>query len=233
MKKNICIAVIFLLISGFAWGQNSFSRGEELFMNNKPEEALKYLESAVVEDPAFVKAYLYLGIVYIQLKRPDDTITIYKKILPRAGSDTALIAYNLGNAYFIKGQIAVAQQYYSQAIDIDGTFASAYLNRANSLIRSGGAPNDAVPDYRQFLALEPQSPKKQQIERLITFIQEEHAAEERRRILAEELARQEEERRRQLLDDVAASLQAASTETRGVSAGAEDVLGYEGEFELE
>jgi tetratricopeptide (TPR) repeat protein len=214
------------------WGQNSFSYGEELFMNNKPNDALKFLEAAVVEDPAFVKAYLYLGIVYMQLRRADDAIAIYRKILPRAGNDTALIAYNLGNAYFVKGQVNFAQQYYSQAIDMDGNFASAYLNRANTFIRSG-ALNDAIPDYRQFLMLEPQSPKKAQIERLITFIQDEMAAEERRRILAEEMARQEEERRRQFLNDVAASLQAASTDTQGVSAGAEDVLGYEGEFELE
>jgi tetratricopeptide (TPR) repeat protein len=232
MKKKLFVSVIFLLIYGGVWGQNSFSRGEELFMNNKPDEALKYLEAAVVEDTAFVKAHLYLGIVYMQLNRTDDAITIYKRILPRAGNDTALVAYNLGNAYFVKGQAASARQYYSQAIDMDGTFASAYLNRANSLIRSG-ALNDAIPDYQQFLTLDPQSPKKSQIERLITFIRDETAAEEQRKKLAEELARQEEERRRQLLDDVAASLQAASTETQGVSAGAEDVLGYEGEFELE
>ncbi|MDR2095695.1 MAG: tetratricopeptide repeat protein [Treponema sp.] len=232
MKKILFMFVVFLLVYGSVRAQNSFSYGEELFMNNKPDEALKYLEAAVVEDPAFVKAHLYLGIVYIQLRRLDDAITIYKRILPRAGNDTALIAYNLGNAYFIKGQPAFAQQFYSQAIDMDGTFASAYLNRANSLIRSG-AVGEAVPDYQQFLMLEPQSPKKPQIERLITFIRDEIAAEEQRKQLAEELARQEEERRRQLLDDITASLQAASTESQGVSAGSEDVLGYEGEFELE
>jgi tetratricopeptide (TPR) repeat protein len=201
-------------------------------MANKPEEAALFLESSITEDPAFVKAHLYLGIVYQQLKRPDDAITVFRKILPRAGNDTALIAYNLGNVYYSKGSTELARQYYTQAIETDSGFSSAYLNRANTLIRNG-ALDGAIPDYEYFLRLEPGSPKRSQIEKLITFIRAEFAAEEARKILAEERVRQEEERRRQLLEDVAASLLATSAEGQGLSAGSEGVLGYDDAFVLE
>jgi tetratricopeptide (TPR) repeat protein len=230
---HVLIAVfLFLTFPPASEAQTAFARGEELFMRNKPGEALEFLEAAAAEDPAHVQAFLYLGIAYQQLDRPDDAIAAYRKILPRAGAETARVAYNLGNVYFAKGNASFARQYYSQAIDADSAYASAYLNRANALIKTGDL-REAITDYESYLTLEPQSAKRPQIEKLIAFIQEEFAAEERRRILAEEAARQEAERKQRLLDEVSASLQAAAGESEGLSAGTEDVQGYEGEFELE
>jgi tetratricopeptide (TPR) repeat protein len=227
-------SLVFLVLwsSGVLEAQNVFARGEELFMQNRPGEALEFLEAAAAGDPAHVQAFLYLGIAYQQLGRLDDAIAAYRKILPRAGAETARVAYNLGNVYFAKGNASFARQYYSQAIDADSAYAPAYLNRANALIKTGEL-REAITDYESYLTLEPRSPKRPQIEKLITFILDEFAAEERRRILAEEAARQEAERKQRLLDEVSASLQAAAEESKGLSAGTEDVQGYEGEFELE
>jgi tetratricopeptide (TPR) repeat protein len=228
------LSLIFLIfaLSRAAEAQNAFARGEDLFMRNRPGEALEFLEAAAAEDPAHVQAFLYLGIAYQQLDRLDDAIAAYRKILPRAGADTARVAYNLGNAYFAKGNAAFARQYYTQAVEADPSYASAYLNRANTLIKTGDL-QEAIGDYESYLALEPRSAKRPQIEKLIAFIRDEFAAEERRRILAEEAARQEAERKQRLLDEVSASLQAAAEESKGLSAGTEEVQGYEGEFELE
>jgi tetratricopeptide (TPR) repeat protein len=223
---------LFLSAAALMGAQNAFSRGEEFFLQNKPQEALEFLEAAAAEDPAHVQAFLYLGIVYQQLDRVDDAIAAYRKILPRGGADTARIAYNLGNAYFAKGSASFARQYYTQAIEADSSYASAYLNRANTLVKTGEL-KEAVSDYESFLTLEPRSPKRPQIEKLISFIRDEFAAEERRQILAEETARQEAERRQRLLDEVSASLQSAAEASKGISAGSEEIEGYDSEFELE
>ena len=230
-------------------------------MQNKPQDALRYLEAAVSEDPAHVQAFICLGIVYLQVNRVDDAIATYKKILPRGGSETARIAFNLGNAYYVKGDPAQAIQFYTQAIDIDSSYASAYLNRANSAVKSGNLPG-ALEDYETYLEKEPGTPKREQVVKLMAFIREEFAAVERRRIMAEEAARAAEmariraeeaarveaerrrieaeeaarveaERRRRLLQEVSESLQAAAEDSRGLSAGAEDVQDYDSEFELE
>jgi tetratricopeptide (TPR) repeat protein len=221
-----------LLAGRFLYAQDAFSMGEELFMQNKAAEALPLLEAASLEDPANIKSSLYLGIIYLQLDRIDDAIAVYLKILPVGGEETPRIAFNLGNAYYTRGDTGTAERCYTQAIEADPAYAPAYLNRANTLVRAG-TPRDAIPDYRQYLSLEPASLKRPQIERLIGFITEEAAAEERRRVLAEAQARAEEERRRRLLEEVSASLQAAAEDSRGISSGSEDVLNYEGEFELE
>jgi len=201
-------------------------------MQNRPQEALAFLESAVYEDPAHIQAFLYLGIAYLQINRVDDAIATYKKALPRGGTESARIAYNLGNAHFMKGDPALARQYYTLAIESDPEYSSAYLNRANALIRSGDL-RDALTDYEVFLSLDPGSPKREQVVRLMAFVRAEFAAEERRRVMAEEAAIAEADRRRRLLAEVTESLQAVAEGSKGLSAGSEDVQDYDSEFELE
>jgi tetratricopeptide (TPR) repeat protein len=231
LRRLFALLPLFFLAGGLD-AQSAFKTGEGFFLNDKPADALSHLERAVEEDPAHVTALLYLGMAYMQLDRIDEAIAVYLKALPRGGAETARIAYNLGNAYYVKGNTASAGQYYTQAIETDPAYASAYLNRANSLVKSG-ALQDALSDYERYLSLEPRSGKRPQIERLITFIREEFAAEERRRIMAEEAARAEAERRQRLLEEVSASLQAAAENSKSLSSGTEEVEGYEGEFELE
>jgi tetratricopeptide (TPR) repeat protein len=209
-----------------------FQRGEELFLRNRPAEAVGFLEKTAAAEPSNIPAALYLAMAYEQLGRADNAIAVYKRILPTGGAYTALIAYNLANAYYAKGTAVFAEQFYTRAIEADPGYASAYLNRANTRIKTG-ALKDAIPDYELYLTLEPASPKRPRIERLISLIREEEAAVERRRLAAEAAALAEEERRRQLIDEVSASLQAAAEETQGFTAGSEDITGYEGEFELE
>jgi tetratricopeptide (TPR) repeat protein len=219
-------------------------------MANRPQEALGFLEAAISQDPARIRAYLYLGIVYQQLDRADDAVAVYRRALPRAGDETSRVAFNLGNIYFRLGNAEYADEFYTQAIGADNAYGPAYLNRANLRIKTGELAG-ALEDYGLYLSLEPRSPKRAQIEQLCTLIRAEFAAEERRRIMAEEeaerqrqraeaeaerqriLAEEAEARRQALLRELSASLQSAAEETRGASAGSEDVQGYDGEFELE
>jgi tetratricopeptide (TPR) repeat protein len=232
VKKTILPLVLFLTALGWVYGQSSFSQGEELFLRNKPQDALTFLESAVAENPGNTRAYLYLGVAYQQLNRLDEAIVVYRRVLPQAGEDTARIAYNLGNVYYTKGNISQAEDFYTQALGADPVYASAYLNRANTKIQRS-ALQEAIADYELYLSLDPNSPKKDRIVQLISYIRSEFAARERERILAEARAAAEAERKRRILEEAAASLQSAADEATGLSSGSEEVLGYDDEFELE
>lgn len=216
------------LAQGFA--QDAFTQGEEFFLQDKPQEAIAFLERVLAENPSNVRAALYLGISYQQLDRLDEAIAVFLKILPRGGDETARIAFNLGNAYYSKGSVKYADQYYTRAIEADPAYASAYLNRANVLIRSGSL-QEAASDYEQYLALEPRSPKRSRIEQLLGYIKEGFAAEEGRGIEAEPAAG--DGREQGLLDETADSLQAAEEETTGLSTGGEDVSGHDEQIETE
>jgi len=231
MKKVIFI-ISLLLITVFCYGQNNFSKGEELFMQNKPAEAVIYLESAVAGDPSSAITCLYLGIVYEQLNRTEEAIAIYRRILPSAGNLAANVANNLGNVYFQRGNTDEAERFYTQAIGFNSAFSRAYLGRANTGIKAGKLQN-AVSDYEQYLALEPQSSQRTSIENLVNLIRAEFTAAETRRLLAEEEERRIAEEKQRLLDSVYASLSSAADQSQGISSGAEGVEGYEGEFVLE
>jgi tetratricopeptide (TPR) repeat protein len=233
LGKRAAAALCFLsLVPGFLYGQSSFAQGEELFLHNKPQEALVYLESAVAENPEQVRAYLYLGVAYQQLNRLDEAVVVYNRALPIAGEDKALIAFNLGNAYYAQGNIAKAEELYSLALEENPGNAAAYLNRGNARL-TRQALQDAVYDYEAYLNLEPGSAKRGKIEQLMSTIRADFAAAERERIQAEARAAAEADRKRRILEEAASSLQSAAEDTRGLSSGSEGGLGYEGEFELE
>ncbi|MCL2264784.1 MAG: tetratricopeptide repeat protein [Treponema sp.] len=232
MLKKIFYAVILMFLAVFCFAQSNFSRGEDLLMRNQPIQALEFLARAMADDASNVKTFLYVGIAYEQLGRIDEAIAVYRRALPIAGNLSAIVAGNLGNVYFMRGNIDVAEQYYSQAINFNSVYSSAYLGRANTRIRAGNFYN-AIIDYEQYLALEPNSSKREGIQRMVDLIRTEYAAEEMRKIIAEEEQRRLAEERKQLLDAVSASLQSAADASKGISFGTESVEGYDGKFELE
>ena len=232
MMKKIIIINVFLLLAAFSWAQSNFTRGQDMFMQNNPTQALSFLERAIAEDPSNVTAYLYLGIVYEQLGRMEEAIAIYRRILPTAGSLSANVANNLGNVYYQRGNIDEAESYYTQAIGFDSVYSSAYLGRANTRLMAGNLLN-AIPDYERYLLLYPTSPQRSNIEELINLIMSQAAAEEMRRIIAEEEAVRVAEERQRLLDSVSASLQSAADYSQSISSGADSVELYDGIFVLD
>lgn len=66
---NILAVFIFAVSLVMAQeGGGNFSKAEDTFLRNKPEEAIPLLEKVVSEDPANIKAAQYLGIAYQQVK---------------------------------------------------------------------------------------------------------------------------------------------------------------------
>jgi len=232
MTKKITMIFVLLFFAGFCYGQSNFAKGEELFMQNQPAQAEGFLLRAIPDDPSNPVTYIYLGIVYEQLGRVEEAITIYRKILPAAGRFSASVANNLGNVYFLRGNAETAEQYYTQAIGYDFGYPNAYLGRANTRIKTGNLQN-AVSDYEQYLRLEPRSSQRVNIEQLINLIRMEAATAEMRKLMAEEEARRLAEDRQRLLDSVSASLHSAADSSKSISSGAENVENYEGEFVLE
>ncbi|MDR0316033.1 MAG: tetratricopeptide repeat protein [Treponema sp.] len=175
MKIPYFTALIFFLAVVTGFSQTNFSQGEELFLWNRTAEAAVYLERAVAEDPGNARAFLYLGISYEHLNRPDDAIAVYQRILDQAGELTVYVANNLGNVHFSRGNSREAERYYTRAIEADSSFPSAWLGRANTRLKTFSLET-AANDYEQYLSLEPDSPQGDEIQRLIELIRAELAA---------------------------------------------------------
>ncbi|MNQ06901.1 Tetratricopeptide repeat protein [compost metagenome] len=77
--KNI--VYIFLLITQVFFAQNGFETGNELYLNNKYEEAIKAYESVLETSKHSVELYFNLGNCYYKLNKVAPSIYYYEKAL--------------------------------------------------------------------------------------------------------------------------------------------------------
>ena len=140
---------------------------------------------------------------------------MFKRGLNVADRHLDLFYFNLGNNHFRRREYALAEQMYNNALEANGRLAEAYLNRANARLELETYPT-AREDYITYLRVDPMSPQRPNIEKLIALLGDILAQQER--LQQEELARQ-----KALLDEVLNSLRTASEDTRNLSAGSEGI----------
>jgi tetratricopeptide (TPR) repeat protein len=205
----------FLVLPGILHASSLVDEGERLILDNKLREASVILEQALKQDPGEEKVYLYLGVIYEQLGESSRAVAVMTRGLDVAGDAKPLLCFNIGNNLFGQGDYPRADEMYSRAISLDVTLADAYLNRANTRLRTAQYP-EAVADYIVYLRLEPASPQRQEIERVIAALKDILAEEERAR--QDALAKQ-----KALMDDVLNALRNASSDAKNVGASSEKV----------
>jgi tetratricopeptide (TPR) repeat protein len=182
--------------------ETAFETGEKLFMQNKPREAKPALETALLRDSNNEKIYYYLGLIYEQLNDPAKSIDILRRGLLVATDLKDQFYFNIGINYFNQGDNILADKNYSLAIAENSVFASAYLNRANVRVRMIKY-QDAIDDYKTYLRIDPNSPQREEIEKLIRLLQ------------------QSIDEQKDLLNSVLNSIKNASVDTQTESAGTE------------
>lgn len=188
------IFLIFFLIntSFLCFSQNAFSEGKELFENNSVEDALEYLEEALVTNPNN-DVYKYLGESYYILEMYEDSVLVLEEAVANVDTERDYFFFKLGNAYFSSGNYKDALNSYLQVITMkEGYLSDAFLNIAQVSLELKLYPS-AIDNYKKYLELEPKSPQKRKIIKLILKLQ--NAFREEEAIKAEELRKKEEEAR--------------------------------------
>jgi len=256
MRSRKFIYIIFMTSMFFLYGE---SDGEKLFKINDPSGAVPLLEKEISEGKISGDTFNFLGLAYFQLGDYAKSIDAFERGMKVSASSRKVLAFNEGNVAYVSGDYTLAENCFSLALAASPNYSAAVLNRANSRLMKRSY-KDAVADYKKFLEMEPLNSQSEEIKRLIAYLEEEIVLQEKEEIrLAEEKKRQEEEnariqaelakqqaekqaaeaakkaeeeeRRRKLLEEVANSLQ--QTDTTNMTAGAEDVLDYDYESELE
>ena len=215
-----------------AAAQNWYEQGLQYFMGNKPLEASVSLEKAVREAGADERAYLYLGISYIQLGRYDDALLTLQKGSSKATVYPHLFYFNIGNVFFMQGKNEFAAEAYTSAIQAKPDYAPAYLNRANTRLKLNDLIN-SVTDYTLYLSFDPDSPQAETIRKLIDLLTAQITASQQAAALlaAQKLA--EAQAQAALQAAIAQSLIDAAANTTNLSTGSGDFQGYEDPLQLE
>ncbi|MGC9312146.1 MAG: tetratricopeptide repeat protein [Sediminispirochaetaceae bacterium] len=203
----------------------------KLFMDNKPAEALPLFENALRQSPEEGELYMYLATCYEQMGNIEASIRTYEQGLKHAGSQEAVFYYNLGNNYNRLENYERSLEMYNQAVRRNNQLARAYLNRANVLVRQGEC-TQAIADYRVYLTLEPDSSQRENIEKMISLLNNKIVLAERQRQEEERRRREEEQRQQELLEQVLNSLEESGEETKNLSAGTGDVKEYSQDFDI-
>ena len=234
MEKKSFIVLILLFINSFInlYSQEKiFQTAEELFLNNNPTDAIPLFISAIQQDPNNEKIYLMLGISYAQTREYTKAIEAFQNGARVALRDRDLFFFNAGNIYYIMEQYVPADEMYSRAIRENRDNGDIYLNRANARLNMK-MYDEAIADYKAFLAFDPQNYQRESILRLVNLLENNIAME--KQLIEEEAQRKlaEEQRRQELLNEVLGSLQNVRSEIRNVSAGSEKIGDYSEELDL-
>jgi len=203
------------LLALLLFASSALQEGEKLFLDNNPQQAQPLLEQALSESPQEERIYLYLGIVYEQLGDAKNALQVLRRGLEVAKQYRDLFYYNIGNNLFKQGELTLAEEMYTKALEANRRLEDAYLNRANSRLKLERLA-EAREDYIGFLRLAPGSPQREEIEKLIALLGG---------ILEQEEQKRQEQALKQkaLLDEVLSTLQNASENAKNLSAGSEKI----------
>lgn len=247
----LCFITFFCVVLGF-----SESEGVRLFKSNKPLDAIPFLEKEISGGNVDPVLYNYLGIAYYQTGDFEKSVKIFTDGLSVIGTNKKVLYFNCGNSYYALGNYQSAEDSYRMAIIADPEYADPVLNRANARLKLDKL-DLAAEDYNNFLTLRPNDVQEPQIKRLLSLLAQEKIRREQEAIrlaeeaekrkledqrlqeakaeqdrLAQEAALKEAERRRKLLEDVANEIKQNSDSTN-ISAGAENVLQYDEESDID
>ncbi len=233
VHRIAALSILLFLFSFSSAGaeESSFQRGEKLFMENKPAEAVFALEEVVRSDPGNEKAFLYLGIAYEQLGQYENAVAAYARGLERASAYRDTFLFNMANNYLRLGQDQEAADALNLTLKTNGSFAPAYLNRGNLRVKTGEY-REAVNDYQNYITLRPDDPQRQEIEQMISLLSGELQNQERRKLEDERKRKEEAARQQALLDQVLGSLENAGSDTTNLSAGSGESEDYDPSFDI-
>lgn len=226
------LLILFIIISNISGevSESTFSSGQRMFMENKPENAIIWLELALKEDPRNRDIYNYLGISYEQIGENKKAIDTYKRGLTHAGNLKSLFFTNIANNMGILGDYDSAINFYTKAIGL-GYYGDAIRNRAGEYLRKQQY-NEALKDYKLYLLSEVDPYQGHLIKKVVSLLENKLNEIAIQKIEEERKRLEEEERQKVLLSNVLNSLSSVGNETTNLSAGTETVEGYNDDFDI-
>ncbi len=232
LQSTLVIIAVFFLFSPLlsVFSESSLGSGEQLFLENKPAEAIPLLVKALEESPSNNRIYSYLGIAYEQTGQYEQAVEVYKKGLDYAGELESVFLTNIGNNYSLQGAYDSAIEYYSRAIALRYN-GDALRNRAGEYLRKE-MYDKALEDYKLYMTREISPYQSDRIKKVINLLENKLDLIARQKVEEERKRMEEDARQKELLSNVLNSLSTAGKDTTNLSGGTENADNYADDFDI-
>jgi len=176
IRSMATIAVLSCLISCAGLNlpgsrQSAFETGVGLFNQGKYEDAIPYFVKATEIDPAFGRAYLYLGRSQLNLRRWAEALAPLRTAYRLAPEETKQEAVQIlidallgaGGASLAKGDVREAVSLFKEAFTLAPESEQAKMSLVDALLQSGtqllsqGKASEAVAAFQEVTQLAPKS----------------------------------------------------------------------------
>ena len=127
--------------------------GKFLFQQGRLEEALPYLQQAVVSTPGLPKAHYNLGNALLAQRRVAEALAEFEKHV-RLQPDDPMAQYNLGRVLSEHGRAVEAVPHLQKAVELSPLMAEAHFKLGNALVQLGRAV-EASSQYEQAVKIQP------------------------------------------------------------------------------
>ena len=149
IRIGLSVLMILFLSIGLCYAQNvagqSTTKGVDYAAQGKFKEAKEEFARALKVDPSFGPA-----------KRASK---VMKDVSDQKIESQTAVHYFKGISYAINGQYDQAISHYNQAIEINPTFANAYISRGVAYAQSRGQYDQAISDFSKAIEISPQFAK--------------------------------------------------------------------------
>lgn len=132
--------------------------GLAYFYKKMNKEAISSMKRAIELNPKFSEAYVAISAVYLDERRWDDAIKSTQAALKNIFYSTPEYAhFNMGKAYFGKGDYQAAVESYKKAIEANPDYPVAYYSlgaayeKTNSLKEAAAAYELAVKNFPEYV----------------------------------------------------------------------------------
>jgi tetratricopeptide (TPR) repeat protein len=133
--------------------EHAYLVGRTHHLERRPEQALRYYQAALQAAPTHVDARNGMASLLAEQGELDQAIALWETLTAdAAGPESAYMVSNLGYAYFLRGQLTLAQAALEKACLLDPLNYRAWHHLGNVLGKSGEHQR-AEAMYRQAAAL--------------------------------------------------------------------------------
>jgi rhomboid protease GluP len=155
----ILALVLALVAGGAAWTQRSrgyvvhLQRAQELLRDNKTDEAISELRTAIRQRPDFLPASRALAALYTEQSKFSDAAAVLKPVVERDPKNEQA-RLRLGDLYARAKQPQLAESIFRQVVTQNPKNAAAHFGLGYAL-SSEGKPEQAIEEYKAATKIAP------------------------------------------------------------------------------